>query len=231
VLALRNLVKHYQAGDSGLIKAVDGVSLTVADGEFAVLYGPSGSGKTTLLNLIAGLSTPDSGSIVVDGRDVLVMSRRELDAYRLHHLGIIGAPHELTPGARVLTSASLKLVLGRKRKTNTTLIPMLDRLGLGSRLADNTESLSMGERQRVTIAMVLAAQPKLVLADEPTGNLDSVRTREVFELLREVCKEWGATVLLASHDPEAATFADQKLELRDGQVREYIPITLGDGRG
>jgi ABC-type lipoprotein export system ATPase subunit len=230
VLELHDLVKHYQAGDSGLIKAVNGVSLAVAGGELAVLYGPSGSGKTTLLNLIAGLSTPDSGRILVDDRDVLAMTRKQADAYRLHHLGIISAPHDLTPGARVLTSASLKLVLGRKRKTNTTLIPMLDRLGLGSRLADNTESLSMGERQRVTIAMVLAAQPKLVLADEPTGNLDSVRTHEVFALLREVCKEWGATVLLASHDPEAAAFADQRLELRDGQITEYTPVSLGDER-
>lgn len=225
MLEIRNLVKHYQAGAGGLIKAVDGVSLTVVRGELAVLYGPSGSGKTTLLELVAGLRAPDSGAILVDGRDVIGMRRRELDEYRLRQLGIIRQTQDLTPGARVLTSASLKLVLLKKRKTNTTLIPLLDRLGLSGRLRDRTEGLSMGERQRVTIAMVLAAEPQLVLADEPTGNLDTARTIEVLELLREVCRERGAAVLLATHDPEAAPFADQKLELRDGQLREYVPAT------
>jgi putative ABC transport system ATP-binding protein len=227
VLELEKLVKHYHAGASGLIKAVDGVSMTVADGELAVLYGPSGSGKTTLLDLIAGLRVPDRGRILVDGRDIVEMSRKEQDLYRLHQLGIIRQTQDLTPGARVHTSASFKLVLKKERKTNTTLIPLLDRLGLGGRLRDRTEVLSMGERQRVAIAMVLVAEPQLVLADEPTGNLDTTRTREVLELLREVCRERGATVLLASHDPEAAAFADQKLELRDGQLREYKPVEAG----
>jgi putative ABC transport system ATP-binding protein len=225
VLEIQNLIKHYQAGAGSLIKAVDGVSLTVDRGELAVLYGPSGSGKTTLLELVAGLRAPDSGAILVDGRDVVGMRRRELDEYRLRQLGIIRQTQDLTPGARVLTSASLKLVLLKKRKSNTTLVPLLDRLGLDGRLRDRTEGLSMGERQRVTIAMVLAAEPQLVLADEPTGNLDTARTIEVLELLREVCRERGAAVLLATHDPEAAPFADQKLELRDGQVREYVPAT------
>lgn len=229
MLELRDLAKHYQAGPDGPIKVVDGISLTVAGGELAVLYGPSGSGKTTLLNLIAALGTPDRGSILVDGRDVVAMSRREADEYRLHQLGIIGQPHELTPGARVITSASLKLVLMGKRKTNTTLVPLLDRLGLGTRLTDRTEVLSMGQRQRVAIAMVLAAEPRLVLADEPTGNLDTVRTREVLELLRDVCREWGATVLLATHDPEAAAFADQTFELRDGRLRTYTLVGTGVG--
>jgi putative ABC transport system ATP-binding protein len=225
VLEIQNLVKHYRAGAGSLIRAVDGVSLTVARGELAVLYGPSGSGKTTLLELVAGLRAPDSGAILVDGRDVVGMRRRELDEYRLRQLGIIRQTQDLTPGARVLTSASLKLVLLKKRKTNTTLVPLLDRLGLDGRLRDRTEGLSMGERQRVTIAMVLAAEPQLVLADEPTGNLDTARTVEVLELLREVCRERGAAVLLATHDPEAAPFADQTLELHDGQLREYVPAT------
>jgi putative ABC transport system ATP-binding protein len=223
VLEIENLVKHYPAGADGLLKAVDGVSMSVGDGELAVLYGPSGSGKTTLLDLIAGLRPPDGGTIRVDGRDVVGMSRREADRYRLRHLGIMGQPHNVTPGASVLASASLKLILMRKRRTNTTLVPLLTRLGLGERLGERTEVLSMGERQRVTIAMALAPEPRLVLADEPTGNLDTVRTREVLELLRQVCGEWGATVLLATHDPAAAAFADQKFELRDGRLREYTP--------
>lgn len=180
MLELEHLVKHYNAGVSGLIRAVDGVSMTVAAGELGVLYGPSGSGKTTLLDLIAGLRVPDSGRVLIDGRDIVEMSRKEQDLYRLRQLGIIRQTQELTPGARVLTSASLKLVLKKERKANTTLVPLLDRLGLGDRLRDRTEVLSLGERQRVAIAMVLVAEPKLVLADEPTGNLDTTRTREVW---------------------------------------------------
>lgn len=229
MLELEHLVKHYNAGVSGLIRAVDGVSMTVAAGELGVLYGPSGSGKTTLLDLIAGLRVPDSGRVLIDGRDIVEMSRKEQDLYRLRQLGIIRQTQELTPGARVLTSASLKLVLKKERKANTTLVPLLDRLGLGDRLRDRTEVLSLGERQRVAIAMVLVAEPKLVLADEPTGNLDTTRTREVLELLREVCRERGVAVLLATHDPEGAAFADQKLELRDGHLREYTPVAANVG--
>jgi putative ABC transport system ATP-binding protein len=221
VLELRELVKHYQVGDGEPIRAVDGVSLTVAPGEFLALYGPSGSGKTTLLELIAGLQRPDSGTVVLDGRDVFALSRHEIDEYRLRQLGIIGQPHNLIPGARAVENASLKLWLSNKRDARKTIEPLLERLGLGARLLHRTEQLSMGERQRVLIAMALATDPKLVLADEPTGTLDTQRTREVLGLLRELCRERAAAVVLATHDPLAAAFADQVHELRDGRLCEY----------
>ncbi len=223
VLELRDLVKHYRVGDGDPIRAVDGVSMTVTAGEFVALYGPSGSGKTTLLELIAGLCPPDSGSVVVEGRDVLTMSRRESDEYRLRHLGIIGQPHNLIPGARAVENASLKLWLSNKREARHTIEPLLERLGLGERMLHRTEQLSMGERQRVLIALALATDPKLVLADEPTGTLDTQRTREVLALLRELCRERGAAIVLATHDPQAAGFADQVHELRDGHLGEYRP--------
>jgi putative ABC transport system ATP-binding protein len=223
VLELRELVKHYQVGDGEPIRAVDGVSLTVAPGEFLALYGPSGSGKTTLLELIAGLQRPDSGTVVLDGRDIFALSRHEIDEYRLRELGIIGQPHNLIPGARAVENASLKLWLSNKREARKTIEPLLERLGLGARLLHRTEQLSMGERQRVLIAMALATDPKLVLADEPTGTLDTQRTREVLGLLRELCRERAAAVVLASHDPLAAAFADQVHELRDGRLCEYRP--------
>jgi putative ABC transport system ATP-binding protein len=223
VLELRDLVKHYRVGDGEPIRAVDGVSMQVAAGEFVALYGPSGSGKTTLLELIAGLQRPDGGTVVLDGRDIFALSRHESDEYRLRQLGIIGQPHNLIPGARAVENASLKLWLSNKREARRMIEPLLERLGLGERLLHRTEQLSMGERQRVLIAMALATDPKLVLADEPTGTLDTQRTREVLGLLRELCRERAAAVVLATHDPQAATFADQVHELRDGRLCEYRP--------
>jgi len=223
VLELRDLVKHYQVGGGEPIRAVDGVSMKIARGEFVALYGPSGSGKTTLLELIAGLRVPDSGSVLVEGRDVLAMPRREGDEYRLHDLGIIGQPHNLIPGAKTIQNASLKLLLLSVRKAPRMIEPLLAQLGLGERLQHRTEQLSMGERQRVLIALALSTDPKLVLADEPTGNLDTQHTRKVLGLLRDLCRERGMALLLATHDPQAAAFADQVHELRDGRLQVYAP--------
>ena len=221
MLELRDLVKHYQVGGGAPIRAVDGVSMSIAPGDFVVLYGPSGSGKTTLLDLIAGLQAPDSGSVLVDGRDIVTMSRREADHYRLRQLGIIG--HDLPPGWRAIQSASLKLMLADGRRALRTVEPLLGQLGLGNRLQHRTEQLSMGERQRVLIARALSADPKLVLADEPTGSLDTELTREVLGRLRDLCGERELALLLATHDPQAAAFADEVHELRDGRLRAYTP--------
>jgi putative ABC transport system ATP-binding protein len=223
VLELRDLVKHYQLGAGEPIRAVDGVSMTIARGEFVALYGPSGSGKTTLLELIAGLQTPDAGSVLVDGRDVVAMSRREGDEYRLHELGIVGQPQNLIPGAQAIRNASLKLLLSDVRSASSRVEPLLAALGLADRLHHRTEQLSMGERQRVLIALALSTNPKLVLADEPTGSLDTQRTREILGLLRGLCHERDMALLLATHDPEAAAFADHVYELRDGRLGAYAP--------
>jgi putative ABC transport system ATP-binding protein len=223
VLELRDLYKSYQVGVGEPIHAVDGVSMKVATREFVALYGPSGSGKTTLLELVAALKVPDRGTVLFDGRDVFALSRKEQDQYRLRDLGIIGHPQSLIPGARAIENAQLKLLLTNPRNPRARVEPLLEELGLAERLHHRTEQLSMGERQRVLIARALATDPKLVLADEPTGSLDTQRTREVLALLRELCRERDAAVLLASHDPQAAAFADQVHELRDGRLEEYRP--------
>lgn len=223
MLEICELVKHYQVGGGEPIRAVDGVSLSVAAGECVAIYGPSGSGKTTLLELIAGLRQPDSGCVLVEGRNVSAMNRRESDEYRLRELGVIGQPHNLIPGARAIHNASLKLLLAGGRKAKPGIAPLLHRLGLSERLMHRTEQLSMGERQRVLIARALATNPKLVLADEPTGSLDTHTTREVLALLRDLRSERGMAIVLATHDPLAAAFADQVYELRDGQLGEYAP--------
>jgi putative ABC transport system ATP-binding protein len=224
VLELRDLCKHYRVGGGEPIHAVDCVSLTVAAGEIVALYGPSGSGKTTLLELIAAIRKPDSGTVLVEGRDVFAMSGSEQDEYRLRQLGIVGHPQNMLPGARAVENASLKLLLTSRRSVAWRDIePLLERLGLGERLSHRTEQLSMGERQRVMIARALALDPPLVLADEPTGSLDTQRTSEVLGLLGEICAERGATVVLATHDTQAVRFAQRAYELRDGRLGEYRP--------
>jgi putative ABC transport system ATP-binding protein len=223
VLELQDLVKHYRLGDGRPIPAVDGVTMTIGAGEFVALYGPSGSGKTTLLELIAGTQSPTSGVVRVDGQDIAALPERELDDYRLTRLGIIGPPEHLIPGALAIENASLRLALSNTRRADKAIEPLMVRLGLGDRLQHKTEDLSMGERQRVMIAMALSTNPTLVLADEPTGNLDTERTREVLGLLRDICSERGAAVLLATHDPQAVEFADEVHELRDGRLCDYQP--------
>jgi putative ABC transport system ATP-binding protein len=224
MLELRELVKHYRAGEEAeRIRAVDGVSLTVAAGELVGVYGPSGSGKSTMLELIATFERPDSGAVLLDGRDVSTYSTSETLRYRLQELGLVPQTPELQPGATVLEDAELKLWLSDSEDGEAHVRRLLERLGLSERLNHRTEKLSMGERQRVMIARALSMRPRVVLADEPTGSLDSQRGREVLELLREVCKEQGVAMVLATHDPRAAAYADRVFQLRDGRLGPYDP--------
>jgi putative ABC transport system ATP-binding protein len=224
MLELRDVVKHFHVGDAEPVRAVDGVSLTVEAGELLALYGPSGSGKTTLLTLIAALSRPDSGSVLVDGRDVCALSDAASARYRLHELGFVDQASDLLPGANVVQNAAMKLwLLEHTRQAERRIEPLLVRLGLAERLEHRADQLSLGERQRVMIARALSTEPKLVLADEPTGNLDTRRSREVLSLLAEVCHERGVAVLLATHDPLAASFADRVHTLRDGRLFDFEP--------
>jgi putative ABC transport system ATP-binding protein len=222
MLELRDLVKHHPTGGGEPVRAVDGVSMEVGAGEMVALYGPSGSGKTTLLTLVAALVAPDSGAVLVDGRDISMLSDTDAASYRLHELGYIDQSFELLPGGDVIQNAALKLwVTVGVRRGNRQVVPMLERLGLGERLCHRADSLSMGERQRVMIARALSTEPKLLLADEPTGNLDTQRSREVLELLGEVCRERGTALLLVTHDPQATAYADSVHVLRDGRLAEF----------
>ena len=226
-LALRDVVKHYLSGGE-TIRAVDEVSLEIMAGELVALYGPSGSGKTTLLLLAAGLLAPDSGSVTFDGRDIGQMSSRESARYRLLDVGFVFQSFHLMPGASALDNALIKLPVSghtlREAREKTT--PWLERLGLGNRLEHRPEQLSMGERQRVAIARALVGEPRLLLADEPTGNLDTARTREILGLLRDICHERGIPGLLVTHDFEAAAFVDRTIALRDGRAVDRVDAEL-----
>jgi putative ABC transport system ATP-binding protein len=224
MLELEEVVKHYIVGDGEIVHAVDGVSLAVRPGELVALYGPSGSGKTTLLMLIAGLVVPDSGSVRVNGREVSKLSERERARYRRSELGFIRQSLDLIPGVRADDNAALKLLASTgRRDAQQRVAPLLERLGLNGRALQRAEQLSMGERQRVMIARALSTDPSFVLADEPTGSLDSDRGREVLTLLSDVCHERGVGMLLVTHDPRAAAFADHVHALRDGRLRKYEP--------
>jgi putative ABC transport system ATP-binding protein len=223
-LELAEVAKHYRSG-GGTVRAVDGVSLTVEAGELVALYGPSGSGKTTLLLMIAALLAPDSGHIRFKGREIGEFSAKESAHYRLHDVGFISQEFYLLPGASALDNAMIKLpVLGfGLREARAMTLQWLDRVGLGTRADHRPEELSMGERQRVTIARALVASPGLLLADEPTGNLDSKRTEEILTLLGELCREREMPGLLVTHDADAVRFVDRVLTLRDGQLIEGTP--------
>jgi putative ABC transport system ATP-binding protein len=226
-LELLDVSKHYKSG-SELVRAVDSVSLTLSAGELVGLYGPSGSGKTTLLLLAAGLLTPDSGRILFDSRDIGRMGNRQRARYRLSEVGFVTQSFHLMPRASALDNALIKLPAAgltlQQARARTT--GWLERVGLGARMDYPVERLSMGERQRVAIARALVNEPHLLLADEPTGNLDSSRTREILGLVRDICHERSVPGLLVTHDPEAMSFVDRVYTLRDGRLSDGLHAEL-----
>lgn len=225
MLELNELVKLFPSGGGEVVRALDGVSMAIDPGELVALYGPSGSGKTTLLTIVAALVAPDSGSVLVNGREVSALSAREAARYRRLDLGYVSQSLDLLPGVPAIDNAALKLFDLRVgvREARRRVAPLLERLGLGDRLHHRADQLSAGERQRVLVARALATGPSLVLADEPTGSLDSERSHQVLTLLTEVCREQGVAMLLVTHDPQAAAFASRVQALRDGRLVAFEP--------
>jgi putative ABC transport system ATP-binding protein len=219
LLELEGVVKHYH-GASEEVRAVDGVSLTVCPGEMVALYGPSGSGKTTLLLLIAGLLKTEAGVIRYSGRDLSSLTDDRVSEHLLRDVGFIFQGFHLMPRVSAIDNVARKLLLQGigMRTARARAIPWLERVGLGERLHHTPEKLSGGECQRVAIARALTCEPGLILADEPTGNLDSARSQEIIELLGAIAHERGAIVLLVTHDKEAAAVADRCYTLRDGRL-------------
>jgi putative ABC transport system ATP-binding protein len=221
MLELDGVVKHYR-GAGEQVRAVDGISLRVAAGEMIAVQGPSGSGKTTLLLLIAGLLQPDQGTIRFAGRDVCGFSDDQVADYLMRDVGFIYQSYRLMPRVSTLENAAFKLLVGGMGlpEAKQHALPWLERLGLGDRLEYTPEQLSGGERQRVAIARALATDPTLILADEPTGNLDRARSLETIALLAGLTHECATAVLLVTHDSEAAQLADRRYALRDGRLED-----------
>ncbi len=226
-LQLREVSKRYaSAGET--IHAVDRVSLTVAPGEFVALYGPSGSGKTTLLLLAAAIMQPDEGTVLLNGQEVSSLSPAESARYRREQAGVIFQSFHLVNGASAIDNAGLKLfALGKSLgEAADAAQPWLERVGLGARVEHTPGEMSMGERQRVAIARALASDPSLLLADEPTGNLDSKRSREILGMLAEIVRERQIPAVLATHDPQATAFVDTVYTMSDGHLTEGLDIEL-----
>jgi putative ABC transport system ATP-binding protein len=228
VLKLDGVVKHYGGYGGEVVRAVDGVSLTVAAGELVVLHGPSGSGKSTLLMLAAALMAPDAGTVRFEGRDLAVLSARQIADYQRRELGFIYQSFHLMAGVPAVENAAIKLLADRVplRQARSAAIPWLDRVGLASRLNHTPDQLSGGERQRVAIARALVNEPRLILADEPTGSLDSRRGAQILELLAQIAHEQHVGVLLVTHDPLAASVCDRVCSLRDGRLSLSEPMPL-----
>jgi putative ABC transport system ATP-binding protein len=227
MLELEGVVKHYR-GTADEVPAIDGVSLSIAPGEIVAVQGPSGSGKTTLLLLIAALLKPDEGTIRFDGRDIGALSNDQACDFRMREVGFISQTARLMSHVSAIENAAADLMLGgvARREAEARVLPYLERVGLGDRLAHTPEELSAGQRQRVALAGALATEPKLILPDEPTGNLDSEASLQTIELLAEIAHdskvpdECKPCVLLVTHDPDVAALAGRRLTLRDGKLSE-----------
>lgn len=200
VLRVESLTKAYRAPDGEVTPVLDIPSFELGAGEQVALRGASGSGKTTLLHIIAGILTPDHGRVLIDGTDITALGEADRDALRAQRIGYVFQTFNLLQGYSALENVLLGMMFGRGSDT-TAAAALLTRVGLGGRLHYLPRQLSVGQQQRVAVARALAGRPRLVLADEPTGNLDARHGAEALTLIREVCHEQGAALLLVSHDP------------------------------
>ncbi len=219
MIELKSVTRTYKMGDQE-IHALDGVDLAIAAGEFVAVMGPSGSGKSTLLHVVGGLDTHTSGQVLVDGQDLRQASDRELSTFRNQRVGFVFQTFNLQPTYTALENVALPLVFGRvaPKERRARAQSALEAVGLSDRLGHRPAQLSGGEQQRVAIARALVTDPAFILADEPTGNLDTATSREIIRLLDQLHQERGITVVLATHDPEMAALADRKIGLRDGRI-------------
>jgi putative ABC transport system ATP-binding protein len=211
-------VRKVHAQGSRNVVALDGVSLQIGRREFVTIMGPSGSGKSTLLHLAGGLDVPSSGEVLIDGRGTSRMGDVELTLLRRHTIGFVFQFFNLIPSLNIVQNASLPALLGGgdPQKVRVQAEDLLRRLGLGGRLGHFPEELSGGEMQRVAIARALITDPPIVLADEPTGNLDTATGVEILKLLQEIARE--RTVIIVTHDERAAGYGTRRVQLRDGRV-------------
>ena len=220
LIETQEVTRVYQMG-TNLVTALDCVSVSLNEGEFVAIQGTSGSGKSTLLNLLGGLDRPTSGEVLFDARPLGPLTKKEMARYRRHSVGMIFQNFNLITTMTAAENVRLALAFGGVRGTErrTRAADLLKRVGLADRTEHRPLELSGGEQQRVAIARALANRPRVLLADEPTGNLDSTRARELLALLREMVEREGLTVLQVTHDHElASSFADRIIMMKDGKV-------------
>ena len=217
ILETRGLRKVYGSGDTE-VRALDGVDLAVEKGEFAAVVGTSGSGKSTLLHMLGGLDRPTGGSVIVDGRELSTLKDEELTIFRRRKIGFVFQNYNLVPVLNVYENIALPIQLdgGQPDKGYTNQI--IETLGLGSKLQNLPNNLSGGQQQRVAIARALAAKPAIILADEPTGNLDSRTSQDVMSLLKVTSQRFAQTIVMITHNEAIAQMADRVIRIEDGRI-------------
>ena len=230
LLVAETVTKLYGEGQTA-VTALAEVNLSVKPGEFLAVMGPSGCGKSTLLHLAGGLDQPTSGKVILDGRDLASLSDDELARLRRQHIGFVFQFYNLIPVLSAAENVALPLILDgvKPAVANEVATEWLERFGLAERLDHKPDQLSGGQQQRVAIARALVAEPVLILADEPTGNLDSLAADEIARLLAQVAGNWGRSVLMVTHNPGIAAHADRIVFLKDGRIVDETRLTGPNG--
>lgn len=219
VLRTEELTREYGFGDNKVV-ALNHVSFSVEEGEFVTILGPSGSGKSTLLHLLGGVDKPTSGKVYIGGQSIYEMKERELTTFRRREIGQIYQFYNLIPVLNVEENICLPMLLDHRQAERKDLDELLELLGLTERVNHLPSELSGGQQQRVAIGRALISKPKLILADEPTGNLDQKNSREIIKLFRELNEKYGQTILLITHDEKIAEHAERILVIEDGRIVE-----------
>ena len=217
ILETRDLRKVYGSGDTE-VRALDGVNLTVEKGEFVAVVGTSGSGKSTLLHMLGGLDRPTSGTVTVDGRELSALKDEELTIFRRRKIGFVFQNYNLVPVLNVYENIVLPIQLDGKAPDRDYVDRIIETLGLGNKLQNLPGNLSGGQQQRVAIARALAAKPAIILADEPTGNLDSATSLDVMGLLKVTAQKFSQTIVMITHNEELAQMADRIIRIEDGRI-------------
>ena len=217
ILKVTDLVKTYGKGDN-MVRALDGVSFSVEKGQFLAIIGPSGSGKSTLLHILGGVDTPTSGKVFMDGQDVYAKNEEQLAIFRRRQVGLIYQFYNLIPVLNVTENITLPVLMDGRKVDNDRLRELISTLGLTGRENHLPNQLSGGQQQRVSIGRALINAPAVVLADEPTGNLDSKNSQEIVELLKLSNKKYGQTLIIITHDERIALQADRVMTIEDGRI-------------
>ena len=213
-------LKKYYGQEPVLVKALDGITIEIEQGSFTAIVGTSGSGKSTLLHMLGGLDTPTSGSVVVDGQELNGMNRNELTIFRRRKIGFIFQNYNLVPNLNIYDNIVLPVELDGREPDETYMMEVVRTLGLDDKLSRKPGKLSGGQQQRAAIARALAAKPAIILADEPTGNLDSRTSQEVIGLLQTTSKNFHQTIVMITHNDEIAQSADRTIRIEDGKIAE-----------
>lgn len=221
ILSTKSLKKIYGKGESE-VHALDGVDLSVEKGEFVAVVGTSGSGKSTLLHMLGGLDRPTSGSVSVDGKDIFSLKDEELTIFRRRKIGFVFQNYNLVPVLNVYENIVLPVQLDGAAPEKRYVDTLIDTLGLGTKLKNLPNNLSGGQQQRVAIARALAAKPAIVLADEPTGNLDSKTSQDVLGLMKITSQKFAQTIVMITHNEEIAQLADRIIRIEDGRIVERM---------